>query len=129
MKALRITTDGDIELVELGADRLQSYYDLIGCRCITSITPMPGCVLDGFHEPLTGWGDDEGLFVDEPQMNMTAMVLFGYPPEYALVGHWLITGHSPDGDTTQPSDAVLSLAGKDIIDLIDFAPGRGPTAG
>jgi hypothetical protein len=124
MKALKLTIEGTVELIELTSDRLASYYEHIGCRCITSITPMPGSILDGFHEPITGWGDDEGLFVEQPEVNMTAMVAFGYPPTAPLVGVWLVTGHNDEGDTTQLSDAVLALAGHDVIDFIDFAPGR-----
>lgn len=140
MKALKIPTDGAIELIELNGDRLQSYYDHIECRCITSIVPVEGSTLERRFPGvrITGWGDDEGLFVAEPMMNMTAMILFGYPPQHPLVGIWIVTSHNGYGDTTQLPDEVLALAGTaDLIDLIAspiytkvyFAPGRGTTAG
>jgi hypothetical protein len=126
MKALKVTSDGSIELITLRSDRLRSFYEHIGCRTVTAIEPTDIAVLHKRFpsQMITGWGDDEGLFVAEPEMNMTTMVLFGYPPSSPLVGTWIITGHDEEGDTTQLSDDVLALAGVDIIDLIDFAPGR-----
>lgn len=133
MKALKITIEGTIELIELDtANTLQSLYDHIDCRCVTTIEPVDGMSILGTRFPdvnITGWGDDEGLFVAEPEVNFTAMVLFGYPPHHPLVGVWLITSHDDEGETIQLPDDVLALAGTDAIDLIDFAPGRGPTAG
>lgn len=131
MKALKVTTDGEIELIELAGDKLASYYEHIECRCVTSIVPLDDSILatrfPGVN--ITGWGDDEGLYVEDAQPNITTMVLFGYPPYHALVGIWVIAGHDDEGNTTELPDEVLALAGSSIIDLIDFAPGRGPTAG
>jgi hypothetical protein len=78
-------------------NNLDTYYSIIGCRCI-----------DIVHYPINGKNydiivDDEGLFVSDPVV--TAVDKSGYP---LLVGALIITNYDGEGNETalEPGDVA-----------------------
>lgn len=104
MRALLVKTDGTTEPVELGGanvDHITQMHEAIGCRtfdCVGIIPAKPG------RPGLDMWIDDEGLFLDEPEPNISAWNLVanltGDLNKGMVVGNVLFTGGADsEGDT------------------------------
>lgn len=106
MHSLTVTTTGEVRISAWPDDGqlLAHLYREIGCTLVTPIEL-------GRH--LTLWCDDEGLMVDQPQVNQLATKLAGaYGDLHSyLVGTVVFTGPSDAEGKTQPlaSEAVEVL--------------------
>lgn len=92
---IKVTPDGEVTAFELFADRtLHGMYQQIGCRVVDVVRVA---------DDVDMWIDDEGLLVNEPQMNMAASVLAaaisGAEIRDRFAGTCLFLGHDDEGET------------------------------
>lgn len=115
----------ECEIIDFESDgtgsTLNWMYFHIQCRTVTCVRPFPHSPLARFDD-IDFWGDDEGLMVNDPQLNGTAMILSGYPG--VLVGNWLLTRRTPGGDTIALTDEQID----EITKILTPIPGAS-TAG
>lgn len=85
MKAVMIKANGLLQVTDFPeeGDKLHWYYDQIGCRCIDIVRPY-GLErvarmydLKAYYDKFSMVVDDEGLLVEEPQVNVIASLLYG----------------------------------------------------
>lgn len=88
MKKAILAKPGErLELIDF-VDDLQYFYKHIGCRCIDIVYVKDYLLIV----------DDEGLLVDDPQVNIVASILYGHP----ICGNALIVkeGYNEEGEPT-----------------------------
>ena len=84
-KAILAKPHQRLEVIDF-VDDLEFYYKHIECRCIDIVRVKDYLLIV----------DDEGLLVDDPQVNTVPSVLYGYP----ICGNALIVkeGYNEDGE-------------------------------
>lgn len=94
IRAIKITHDGAVSRVTLHQDgdssTLQAMYEQIECHTVDCI---------GLDQDMDMWIDDEGKFVEPPQVNKLATVLFRAVFKDTMdwiAGNVLITGGADD---------------------------------
>lgn len=112
MKAVVFKANGLAMVVDFpeGEDKLHWYYDTIGCRCIDIVKPYgleqvaKMYDLKAYLDKFSMVVDDEGLLVDEPQVNVVASLLYGADDHgQVLCGDVLIV---KDEETEEGIDSV-----------------------
>lgn len=88
MKKAILAKPGErLEVIDF-VDDLQFYYKHIECRCIDIVYVKDYLLIV----------DDEGLLVDDPQVNVVASIMYGHP----ICGNVLIVkeGYTDEGEPT-----------------------------
>lgn len=95
---------------------LETYYKAIGCRTVDFVSAY---ALDGVEdlENICLIVDDEGLFAENPELNIIASLLYGFKQHgQPIVGNAIIVGTDPEtGDTIPLTDEQI----RRLIEIID----------
>ena len=95
---------------------LEYYYKVIGCRTVDFVSAYALEGVEGL-ENIDLIVDDEGLFSEQPKVNIIASLLYGYKQHgQPIVGNALVVGIDPETGETLP------LTDEQINRLIEIIP-------
>jgi hypothetical protein len=108
LTGIRIDVAGDLATVGIDGttsqSRLSGMYEAITCSTVDVV---------GLDGEIDLWVDDEGLYMQEPNPTLTAMVRITNPFQTHLSGPGLFLGTNEDGDT-------VSLTTEQAFRVIDW---------
>lgn len=120
IKVMVLDTKAESELDEFTVreikDDLDTFYDIIGCRCID----IPRRQIGGEYYDIIC--DDEGLLKDYPQVAIVDKSL-----QPMIVGTIIITKSDDEGELVSLSDEDIARIRGEVLQLIDLAKGRFST--
>lgn len=131
MKSLLIKTNGAVELVDFPEEnKLNWYYEQIGCDCIDIVSPYGLEEIAETYDLRSLLGkfciicDDEALLKEKPEVNVIASLLYGVDSHgQPLCGNVLIAKneYTPEGvDSVGLEDVDLFLMQAAINSLIEM---------
>ncbi|ARJ07797.1 hypothetical protein GCM10010988_41540 [Cnuibacter physcomitrellae] len=113
---VKIDAEGSIHIVEFAAedvhDRLAALYRLIGCDVVETVD---------VHHGVTVWVDEEGLYRQDPNPMLTAVVRQSVPQQTPIHGAGVFLASTEDGD-------IASLSQDQALAVVQWWLHSSPTA-